>query len=214
MTIKVKAPSDLEAGYTFEATVDNKVYNVTVPKGGVKSGEEFDAEATEIPVVPDNSRDWKFGICDFCSTCPFPCLLASCGCHGIVAGQVLQRMKYNFIGLEGGYKNTCMIMTLILLGFVALTGITARTERTAAFVYTIYVIYLLVAIMLARNNMRKKYKIKGSCCGDSMLDDCCCAYFCGCCSILQMHRETHDEKQYKYDITSRTGLPSDAPEIV
>eukprot|EP00548_Thalassiothrix_antarctica_P006876 CAMPEP_0194143650 /NCGR_PEP_ID=MMETSP0152-20130528/12778_1 /TAXON_ID=1049557 /ORGANISM="Thalassiothrix antarctica, Strain L6-D1" /LENGTH=62 /DNA_ID=CAMNT_0038843153 /DNA_START=63 /DNA_END=248 /DNA_ORIENTATION=- len=62
MNLKVKAPSDLPAGYIFEATVDGKNYNVTVPDGGVKANQEFDGEATEAKAKSSASSsgptDW------------------------------------------------------------------------------------------------------------------------------------------------------------
>ena len=81
-------------------------------------------------------------------------------------------------------------------------------------VYLIGFVWMVVALTLTRNRMRKQYQIPGSCCGDSPLDDCCCAFWCQCCVVLQMHRHTHDEKAYGYNITSKTGLDEGAPEIV
>lgn len=45
--VKVQAPADLPQGYVFEAIYDGQTFSVTVPKGGVVKGEQFDA-----PFVP------------------------------------------------------------------------------------------------------------------------------------------------------------------
>ena len=40
-TIKVRAPADLEEGYTFTVKVKGGIITAPVPKGGVKKGEIF-----------------------------------------------------------------------------------------------------------------------------------------------------------------------------
>lgn len=218
MTIRVQAPSDLEAGYTFEAEADGKTYTVTVPEGGVTAGQEFDAEATEVQAaVPapaaSGPKEWNSGLCDCCSTCPCPFFMAWC-LPLIFTGQVLQRLKLNVIGQPGNHENTCMIYTVVTIVAYVLFLIFSAVARGAYVVSSFIGIFWIVAVTLARNHMRKKYNIKPSCAGESVLDDCCCAYWCGCCTIIQMHRETHDEKQHKYNIATKTGLDDDAPEIV
>jgi Cys-rich protein (TIGR01571 family) len=74
------------------------------------------------------------------------------------------------------------------------------------------IIAVIVLIMLVRIRMefRKHYKINGSCCADF-----CTMWFCSCCSIMQMLRQTHDEDEYKYSCCScMTGLEDNAPQIV
>ena len=112
------------------------------------------------------------------------------------------------------YQNTCLIMTCIFLGAWALAAILAAVAPGGIAVWYAFYIYIIIAVTLARNNFRKKYNIPAQHCGESVLDDCCCAYWCGCCTLIQMHRHTHDEKSYPYEVTSKTGLPENAPEIV
>lgn len=45
--VRVTAPSNLEAGYKFDAVYNGEVFQVTVPAGGVRSGQSF-----EVPFVP------------------------------------------------------------------------------------------------------------------------------------------------------------------
>ena len=47
--VRVTAPSNLEGGYTFDAVYNGEVFPVTVPAGGVRSGQSF-----EVPFVPIN----------------------------------------------------------------------------------------------------------------------------------------------------------------
>jgi len=75
-------------------------------------------------------------------------------------------------------------------------------------------IYLLIVGTITRQRMRLKYDIDGSCCaGPDCLDDCCCIFWCNCCTVIQMDRHTHDERRYPYDCGSATGLGPNAPQV-
>lgn len=82
---------------------------------------------------------------------------------------------------------------------------------------TIFFVYLLVSTCLTRSAIRKKYNIPSSCCGEC--EDCCCAYWCFCCSVQQMARHTHDYRAQPVgccsgECFSKTGQPAGTPEIV
>lgn len=159
---------------------------------------------------------WRNDLCDCCEVCPVPFLMGWC-CSGVMAGQVFQRLKYNFIGMPATgdeYNSTCMIMTGIFFFAWLLSIILAAATGVGVVAWYAFYLYIIVALTLARNNFRKKYNIPAKHCGESCLDDCCCAYWCGCCTIIQMHRHTHDENVYPYEFSSKTGLPETAPMIV
>ena len=50
--VPVAAPADLEAGYTFDASHNGKIFRVTVPEGGVKMGDHI---MVSMPENSDNS---------------------------------------------------------------------------------------------------------------------------------------------------------------
>jgi Cys-rich protein (TIGR01571 family) len=135
-------------------------------------------------------------------------------CSAIVLGQLMQRIKLNFLAQPDAEasKNTCMILT-VAYGVSYLIGFILAVAMGGA-VFTVYpfVIYMIIVITITRMHMRKKYRIPGGVFGDSVLDDCCHAYWCTCCSILQMVRHTHDEKVHQYKFDSKTGLQDDAPD--
>jgi Cys-rich protein (TIGR01571 family) len=68
-------------------------------------------------------------------------------------------------------------------------------------VSNIFFLYLVIALTRARMEFRKRYQITGGCFGDGCQHDLCTAACCSCCTVIQMHRHTHDE----YDIFSATG---------
>ncbi|CAB9507347.1 expressed unknown protein [Seminavis robusta] len=229
MMVSVTAPSDLMEGYQFDAQMNGRNFKVTVPPGGVRAGQQFQVPA---PTEADFQRfskgavnkpsangtgapvgQFRNDMCSCFETCPCPTLMGLC-CMGILAGQVLQRLKLGPCGTPGDYENTCVIMTAIFVVFAVLTGILFASTSIGYYIYMVFNVYMIVALTCARKHMRERYNIPGAMCGDSCLDDCCCAYWCGCCTVIQMHRHTHDEKQYPYEISSKTGLAANAPEIV
>lgn len=254
-TVKVEAPSTLAEGYTFDATVNGKVIKVSVPPGGVKEGEMFDAPivtavadegALATPLLDAASKDvaaakavsgaWRHGLFECFDTCGNGVFWMACCCPLIAMGQLLQRLKMNFMGEpKGSYKNTCMIWTVLMAVLVVIESIDSAlnyvkdTPSDSVFAYDeltatdyvfgiislIIIIFSLVALTRARFFMREKWGIPADCCeGSGCLSDCCCAYWCGCCATIQMMRHTHDETQDRYACGSKTGLSDDAVDVV
>jgi Cys-rich protein (TIGR01571 family) len=221
-----------------------------VPKGGVRAGQQFEVPAPipyyskSTPLVStfDNSgKDeivmgrWRYGLFECCDACWGPFCMGCCF-PGIFAGQVFQRNKLNIWGSpaqDGGYKNTCAIMTFITLTVVMVTSAlkTITTNQLLAtlgdsaadyddwvdvevptppsaiigsLVSNVFFLYLVIALTRARMEFRKRYQISGGCFGDGCQHDLCSAACCTFCTVIQMHRHTHDE----YHIFSATG---DAP---
>ena len=50
--------------------------------------------------------------------------------------------------------------------------------------------------------------------GGGYVEDFLCMFFCGCCSLIQMGRHTHDDKEYPGYCCTTTGLEVGAPSIV
>jgi PLAC8 family len=46
------------------------------------------------------------------------------------------------------------------------------------------------------------------------IEDCCCMTFCACCSLIQMARHTHNDKEYPGFCCTTTGLEVAAPKIL
>lgn len=76
----------------------------------------------------------------------------------------------------------------------------------------VFLIYTILLMCRSRRAIRSKYAIPTTCCGEC--EDCCCSYWCGCCTVGQMARHTADYHVYSASCCSKTGLPSHAPEIV
>jgi hypothetical protein len=51
---------------------------------------------------------------------------------------------------------------------------------------TSFVLYTVIVLMRLRAAVRTKYEIPTRRCGT--MEDCCCAFFCGCCTVSQLAR--------------------------
>lgn len=194
---------------------DGRVTTTTTKVAGPAAAATVATASTPEFSVPTGA--WRHQLCSCFDTCSSGIFWMNCCCGMIALGQLLQRMKKNFIGSDSSdYKYSCVIWTSITFGAYLLTlVIAAATNGASIIIYGIAGILFLVAATQVRFSMRQKYSIPADCCADSgCLSDCCCVYWCGCCSVIQMMRHTHDETQYYYNCTSQTGLDQNVPEIV
>lgn len=76
----------------------------------------------------------------------------------------------------------------------------------------VFALYILVLVIRTRSLVREKYAIREEHCAGC--EDCCCSYFCGCCTIAQMARHTADYDTYPAACCTKTGLPPNIPGIV
>jgi Cys-rich protein (TIGR01571 family) len=75
-----------------------------------------------------------------------------------------------------------------------------------------FFILLVIIMALARCRIRSRYGIPERTCHGC--EDCCCAFWCSCCTISQMARHTADYENYPAKCCSETGLSPNAPSIV
>lgn len=160
---------------------------------------------------------WRHDIFSCTDMCCNGMFWMSLCCTYIALGQLLQRLKLGVCGqLGGGYKNSCMIWTILwIAAYLVFVIVSWSTSGIGIFVYYALTILALVAMTQARYYVRTKWSIPADCCeGSGCLSDCCCVYWCSCCSIIQMMRHTHDEEVDPYSCGSATGLDAGAAEVV
>jgi Cys-rich protein (TIGR01571 family) len=80
------------------------------------------------------------------------------------------------------------------------------------FLNVAFAILLRVIIARARCRIRSRYGIPERTCHGC--EDCCCAFWCMCCTVSQMARHTADYENYPAKCCSETGLSPNAPSIV
>jgi Cys-rich protein (TIGR01571 family) len=70
---------------------------------------------------------------------------------------------------------------------------------------TLFGIYTLIVLMKTRAAVRARYSIPEQRCHG--MEDCCCAFWCGCCTVAQVARQTANYHQQRAVCCSDTGLP-------
>lgn len=193
----------------------------TVAAGAIPSPPPAPSKTTSPhPISPTENVPtgaWRNDIFSCFETCGNGMFWMSWCCTYIAMGQLLQRMKMNVCGKpDQNYSNTCMIWTILWAAcYMAWWIIVGVTDGYGFFLYWILAIFAIVALTQVRFFIRQRWNIPADCCdGSGCLSDCCCVYWCSCCSLIQMLRHTHDEKVHHYSFGSATGLAQDAPEVV
>ena len=79
-------------------------------------------------------------------------------------------------------------------------------NQTFSFAVGIFSIYI---ILKTRQHIRERSGIPETSCQGC--EDCCCAAWCGCCTVMQMARHTAEYETYAAQCCSETGLPVNAP---
>ena len=158
-------------------------------------------------------------------------------------------MSRNWIGGAGNppaTSNTCMVVFIMLIVYsilwIILYSVMTSTANcsqvktydpyarcstdkamSALMSYLLYVlnlaflVYIIISMCQTRRTIRDKYNIPPSCCEGC--DDCCCSFWCSCCTVNQMARHTNDYRAYPIECCSgecfnKTGQPAGAPVIV
>jgi len=171
---------------------------------------------------------FEYGICHkalLCAVC-FPPLLV---------GQLLTRMKMTWSGIPSSdseeFKKTFRIVLVLSICYYLIDTIFSCMEELpvevdgeitmvlnedcpswkanlsfwAAGSFGVYIFVVMIRLRMA---IRQKYNIPQENCG--VCEDCCCMYFCGCCSLVQMAKQTADYEKEEAFCLSTTGLsPSD-----
>mmetsp|Transcript_30647 Transcript_30647/g.67333 ORF Transcript_30647/g.67333 Transcript_30647/m.67333 type:complete len:300 (-) Transcript_30647:376-1275(-) len=185
--IRVVPSCDLPSQYRLTVKLaEGDIIDVIIPDEGVHRGETFEAEAiAPNPLIRGFSDD-------ICGCCSADCglLLTALFCLGPVFGAILERMKLDWLANPGPYKKTFAVITAFwlvyfLANFLQNLFLVAGEDPDPFLQAYIYVSMCLFLVITTRTRMafRKKYRIRGNCCGDF-----CTVYWCGCCSAVQMHR--------------------------
>ncbi|KAL7546493.1 hypothetical protein ACHAWF_009830 [Thalassiosira exigua] len=243
--LEVVAPAKLPEGYTFEAEVDGRSFKVKVPAGGVEEGQRFTVPfPDEIGGSGQGLADstealtfgyWKDGLFDCCQFgCIHSVLCNAWCCPLVLLGQIMTRLKLNWLGYEDADPGTSTFQMLlgITIGYFILRSLinvpvytlfaidaAAAKGGTSVFhealivvqwlldlSFTIFTIFL---VYNTRRYIRDKYRIPERNCKGC--EDCCCAYWCTCCTVAQMARHTADYETYAAKCCSSTGLSPNAP---
>jgi Cys-rich protein (TIGR01571 family) len=219
------------------------------PPGGVKEGQKMTvpftnpgtmSELTSFAVLDTAPHgSWKDGLCGCFKFGIFhPSLLLACCCPQILMGQILTRMRMNWLGFpapEMEWHLTFRRIVIIVIVYYVLSSILQppgpdvimAEDGTVTVIpndgplwqsllynmlTTAFVLYTVVVLMRLRASVRARYEIPTQRCGN--MEDCCCAFFCGCCTVSQLARQTTNYDEIRAVCCTDTGLPPTMQTII
>lgn len=194
----------------------------------VQSSSQDDYYSGDSPTIQENvdapKGRWRYPLCACCDVLTQATFWMGFCCTPVLLAQLLTRMGLNWKGktAETSFEAN-MTFNRILLSFVAVLFFAQLLPVVNYLVILVYMLAVLVWIGgNLRNNMRQAYAIstctsRSKCCASNQtcatLEDRVCMCFCGCCSLIQMARQTHNDKEYPGMCCTTTGLEPDAPSL-
>jgi Cys-rich protein (TIGR01571 family) len=239
--LQVVSPATLPEGYTFEAQANGQAITVTVPMGGIEEGQKFDVPVPPGSNINSGARPsgsighWKDDLIACCGLgCCHPTLWMAWCCPMILLGQIMTRLKLTWTAQPDGsraqtastFRILCCLWMLWLglrflpnymtIEFLDENGDLDAKGGVLFLIFSSLVMALsilfFVLVCKTRRHIREKYQIPEQQCHGC--EDCCCTYWCSCCTIAQMARHTGDYAAYGSRCCSETGLPPSHPSIV
>ena len=225
--VHVTAPATLAEGYTFEANVNNdpnKVFNCTVPEGGVREGQIFMAPLPRDyngPRLRAPTGKWKDGIFDvFNAGVCHASLCCSLFCTPIAMGQAITRMNLTWLGEAGSFLQAqrafSVVCTLVLCYMVYSTSVKWAEVAyedpedvppyipimafIGNFLFSLWSVYSLCR---TRESTRARYQIPET--------TSCGALWCSCCVSSQILRHTGEYETHPGVCCTPTGHPAGTP---
>jgi Cys-rich protein (TIGR01571 family) len=181
---------------------------------------------------------WRTPLLSCCGVFTQATFWMSFVCSPVLIAQLLTRLGLSYSGhadLDGISRSERTVLneaqqeadlsySKIVLSFVAVLAVANFIPVVGFAVILLYMILLMVVVgSNLRKSARQKYKIAPKCkCRELSIDDkrngcledICCMIFCGCCSLIQIARHTHNDKEYPGYCCTTTGLERGAPKIV
>eukprot|EP00568_Trieres_chinensis_P007077 CAMPEP_0183308410 /NCGR_PEP_ID=MMETSP0160_2-20130417/21828_1 /TAXON_ID=2839 ORGANISM="Odontella Sinensis, Strain Grunow 1884" /NCGR_SAMPLE_ID=MMETSP0160_2 /ASSEMBLY_ACC=CAM_ASM_000250 /LENGTH=211 /DNA_ID=CAMNT_0025472251 /DNA_START=109 /DNA_END=744 /DNA_ORIENTATION=+ len=176
---------------------------------------------------------WRDGLCSCCKPgCFHASLWCACCCPTPLMGQVLTRMKMNWLGSDasgsGEWKQTFKKVLFLVIAVCVYDAVVApignpvvkldendeivvvkEANPTVAFLNSVvglaFFLYTLVVLMKLRAAVRARYQIPEKRCHGC--EDCCLSFWCTCCTVAQLARHTADYDEEGGACCSETGLP-------
>ncbi|CAB9499338.1 expressed unknown protein [Seminavis robusta] len=196
-------------------------------KYGELEGQTMSEDATNLPPInppvkqqkepeTDNygrNENWNHGLFDCFQVIFQPLFWMACCCGPIVTGQLMTRLRLNWCGQPdkvhfGAKTFSTVVVIFIVYLFTQIIG--------WGIVGLAFLVYMVIILSRTRGSIRRHFQIPAKTfpCADGTLEDACCGFWCGCCSLIQMARHTHNETKYPYEPCSTSGLPPYAPVVM
>jgi len=125
-----------------------------------------------------NVGEWRGNTCDCCSIACCPATMMAWCCPCFPLGQLANKF---------GVMEHWVVVTIILGGMI-IAAIVATT--TGIPLQGLIGLFVFIMVFVIRGKARAKLNIPGDCC-----EDCCCSFFCTCCTLAQMSRTVYNYRE-------------------
>ena len=155
--------------------------------------ENFTKGIGYTPAVP--AQQWRApNLCD-CGAAGQGICCAACCCPFITGPQLFEKVL--------GQKGSCQQYFTILLVLYPCYQIGSTLVRVTP-VASAVAAYVIGSV---RRRVREKDQIGTAGCGDA--EDCCCAFWCSCCTTIQIFAHLDMRCDNGYELCSPEGVPTD-----
>lgn len=197
---------DEESCYEKEEEDSRDLDGATMP---VQSESQEEPEMDELGAPYGH---WRYNVCWCCDVVTQATFWMAFCCTPIAVAQLLTRLRLNSRGFVDTESELSLSFNKIVISFIAVL-VLGNIPVVGIFLIGIYGFGVMVLIgRRIRKNMRERYRIPPSL-GYEPVDDCVCMCFCGWCSLIQMARHTHNDKEWPGSCCTVTGLDLEAPKI-
>ena len=191
------------------------------PAGGVTEGQKL-----VVPFTPGatsgGTGKWnddifactRYGICH-------PSLICALCCRFVLIGQIMTRLKLDWLANPapaGEWSKTFKTLVYITVAYIVLAILFAPSDpeddqssfsQLINFCFAIFLWFLLTKV---RKIVRQRQNIpEKNCIG---CEDFCCAFWCGCCTIAQLARQTTDYDEEEARFLTSDGLSPKTPVVI
>ena len=161
---------------------------------------------------------WRYPLLACCDVLTQATFWMACFCTPVLLAQLLARLRLSWKGLPSDSpQEVSLSFNRIVLTYVAVLVAGLFFPVLGFLLVILYVSILLVWIgSNVRRHVRQRYRIASTRLavgGHDCLEDGLCMCLCGCCSLIQMARQTHNDKEYPGMCCTTTGLEFDAPQV-
>ena len=164
---------------------------------------------------------WRYPLLACCDVLTQATFWMACCCTPVFVAQLLTRLGLDWNGnTPESSEHAAQTFNRIVLSYVAVLMIGLWIPVLGQTLWFVYMICLLVGVgRKLRQSVRERYRIKAwteqkQCPAVCIpLEDGLCQCLCGPCSLIQMGRHTHNDKEYPGMCCTTTGLEFDAPGI-
>jgi Cys-rich protein (TIGR01571 family) len=217
----VREGETLEIPYPREMYQQQQRHNKNVGETDEEHYPELSPQATMSTDSEESARlspptgRWRTHVCACCDVLTQATFWMACCCPPVLLAQLVTRLRLNWQGVPDTPLETSLAYNKIVMSFVVAL-VLGKIPVLGSVIVLLYCVFLLLWTgRRVRSHMRTTHAIPT--CWEAMpgaVEDTLCMCCCSCCTLMQMARHTHPDKEYPGYCCTTTGLEPSAPEII